>query len=174
VSFLTERGIAGASVLEISGEVGEIQVELLRGGATRATNREISTTSEAEAVELFERSALRDRVDRRFLDIAQAPDEVEPADVVVPHRVVCCYPDYERLLAGAGAKAERLLVFSYLRATSPPGPCCGGTAVRRLKVDSFRTFAHSPAEMLAVLFEAWLRGTYRWRGSGWCVVGLER
>jgi hypothetical protein len=23
---------------------------------------------------------------------------VEPADVVMLHRVVCCYPDYERLL----------------------------------------------------------------------------
>jgi magnesium-protoporphyrin O-methyltransferase len=86
VSFLTERGITGADVLEIGGGVGEIQVELLRRGATRATNLEISTNYEPEAVELLERAGMRDRVDRRFLDIAQVADEVESADIVVLHR----------------------------------------------------------------------------------------
>ncbi len=33
VSFLEQRGIQGASVLEIGGGVGEIQVELLKRGA---------------------------------------------------------------------------------------------------------------------------------------------
>jgi hypothetical protein len=35
-------------------------------------------------------------------------------------------------------------------------------------------FAHPPAAMVTVLHEAGLRSTYRWRGFGWCVVGLER
>lgn len=175
MSFLTERGIEGASVLEIGGGVGEIQVELLRRGAARATNLEISTNYEPEAVELLERSGLRDRVDRRLLDIAQAPDEVESADVVVLHRVVCCYPDYARLLGAAASKAGRLLVFSH-----PPRNPVTRTVLwwenllRRLKGDTFRTFAHPPVAMLAVLDQAGLRGTYRWRGFGWCVVGLER
>ncbi len=90
VSFLSERGIAGASVLEIGGGVGDIQVELLRRGATRATNLEMSTNYEPEAVELLDRAGVRDRVDRRFLDIALVPDEVDRADIVVLHRVVCC------------------------------------------------------------------------------------
>ena len=175
VSFLTECGVDGATVLEIGGGVGEIQVELLRRGAARATNLEISTNYEPEAVELLERSGLRDRVDRRLLDIAQAPDEVESADVVVLHRVVCCYPDYARLLGAAASKAGRLLVFSH-----PPRNPVTRTVLwwdnlpRRLKGDTFRTFAHPPVAMLAVLDQAGLRGTYRWRGFGWCVVGLER
>jgi hypothetical protein len=175
VCFLTERGITGASVLEIGGGVGEIQVELLRRGATRATNLEISTNYEPEAVDLLARARMRDRVDRRFLDIAQVPDDVEPADIVVLHRVVCCYPDYQRLLAAAGSKANRLLVFSH-----PPRNMATRTVLwwdntrRRLKGDSFRTFAHPPAAMLGVLSEGGLRSTYRWRGFGWHVVGLER
>ena len=44
---------------------------------------------------------MADRVDRRLLDIAAEPERVEPADIVVLHRVVCCYPDYERLLTAA-------------------------------------------------------------------------
>ena len=111
---------------------------------------------------------MRDRVDRRFLDIAQVPDEVDRADIVVLHPVVCCYPDYRRLLDAAGSKADRLLVFSH-----PPRNVATRTVLwwdnarRRLKGDSFRTFAHPPAAMLSVLSEAGLQGTYRWRGFGW-------
>ena len=103
VDFLSRRGIEGASVLEIGGGVGEIQLELLRRGAARVTNLEISASYEEEARRLLEQSGMAGRVTRRFLDIAQTPDEVEPADVVVLHRVVCCYPDYERLLSAAGS-----------------------------------------------------------------------
>ncbi len=175
VSFLAERGVADASILEIGGGVGDIQVELLRQGATRATNLEISTSYEPEAFALLDRSGLRSRVDRRFLDIAQSPDAVDAADVVVLHRVVCCYPDYERLLLAAGGKAERLLVFSH-----PPQNLASRTVIwcdnawRRLRGETFRAFVHPPAAMLQVLSDAGLRPTYRWRGLGWCVVGLER
>ena len=174
-SFLTDRGVTGASILEIGGGVGEIQVELLQHGAARATNLEISTGYESHASALLERAGLRDRVDRRFVDIAQAPDAVEAADVVVLHRVVCCYPDYERLLRAAAGKTDRLLVFSH-----PPQNLASRTVIwwentlRRLQGDSFRAFVHPPASMLQVLSDAGLRATYRWRGLGWCVVGLER
>ena len=175
VSFLTERGISDARILEIGGGVGDIQVELLRQGAARATNLEISTSYEPEALALLERAGLQGRVDRRLLDIARAPDTVEPAEVVVLHRVVCCYPDYERLLTAAGSKAERLLVFSH----PPQNPATRSViwwenTWRRLKGDSFRAFAHPPAAMLQVLSDAGLTATYRWRGLGWRVVGLER
>jgi magnesium-protoporphyrin O-methyltransferase len=173
--FLTERGIEGATVLEIGGGVGHVQVELLRRGAARAVNLEISTSYEAEAEQLLEQAGLGDRVERRVLDIAQSPDEVETADVVVLHRVVCCYPDYQRLLTAAGSKADRMLVLSH-----PPRNVATRVilwlenAGRRVKGDTFRSFAHPPDQMLAALGDTGLRASYRWRGFGWCVVGLER
>ncbi len=175
VVFLTERGIEDATVLEIGGGVGEIQVELLRRGVSHATNLEISTNYEAEAARLLEGSGMQGRVERRFLDIAQQPDDVDVADVVVLHRVVCCYPDYEKLLGAAGGKAGRLLVFSH-----PPRNVVTRALlwcenfVRERKGDSFRSFAHPPEAMLGVLGQAGLRPTYQWRGLGWRVVGLER
>jgi magnesium-protoporphyrin O-methyltransferase len=175
VSFLAERGVEGATVLEIGGGVGEIQVELLRRGAARAVNLEISTNYEAEATQLLHRSGMQGRVDRRLLDIAQQPDVVEGVDIVVLHRVVCCYPNYARLLGAATSKAGRLLVFSH-----PPRNLVTRTLLwwenrlRKMKGDPFRTFAHPPTEMVNVVQQAGLRGTYRWRGFGWCVVGLER
>ena len=66
VDFLCERGVEGATVLEIGGGVGEIQLELLRRGAARATNLEISTRYEADARRLLDAAGLTDRVTRRF------------------------------------------------------------------------------------------------------------
>jgi hypothetical protein len=42
VEFLRELGIEGASVLEVGGGVGEIEIELLQAGAARAQNLELS------------------------------------------------------------------------------------------------------------------------------------
>lgn len=175
IGFLTERGIEDATVLEIGGGVGEIQIELLRRGAASATNLEISTSYEDEARLLLEQSGMTERVSRRLVDIATAPDEVESADVVVLHRVVCCYPDYERLLAAAGSHARRLLVFSH----PPRNPVTRlalwwDNASRRLRRNDFRAFVHPPGAMLDVLTAQGLTPRYRHHGLVWDVVGLER
>src|SRR5829696_2296983 len=101
VAFLESKGIDDATILEISGGVGEIEVELLKRGALRATNLELSAAYDAEAHALLAEAGLVGRTERRLHDVAAHPDGVHPADVVVLHRVVCCYPDYERLLAAA-------------------------------------------------------------------------
>jgi magnesium-protoporphyrin O-methyltransferase len=175
VGFLAERGIEGATVLEIGGGVGEIQVELLRRGAASVTNLEISTSYENEAHELLVRAGMTERVTRRFIDIATAPDEVDQADVVVLHRVVCCYPDYQRLLAAAGSHARRLLVFSH----PPRNPVtrlsiAWDNVVRRLRRNDFRAFVHPPKAMVEVLREQGLTPRYRHHGLAWDVVGLDR
>ena len=175
VEFLEQRGIEGATVLEIGGGVGEIQIELLKRGAARATNLELSPAYEEEASRLLRELALEDRAERRLHDIAMEPDGVEAADIVVLHRVVCCYPDYERLLGAAAQRAGRLLVFSY-----PPR-----NAVSRLFISAenlvfkllrreYRSFAHPPAAMLGLLGERGLRRTFGHHSPVWQVAGLER
>jgi hypothetical protein len=175
VGFLEQRGVRGASVLEIGGGLGEIQLELLRHGAVRATNLELSGAYDEEARRLLADEGLGDRVDRRLHDIAVDPGGVEPADVVVLHRVVCCYPDYERLLGAAGDHATRLLVFSH-----PPRNALSRLVVRVQNLGfgatgrEFRTFAHPPEAMLAVLEARGLRPAYAHAGAAWHVEGLER
>ncbi len=175
MDFLAERGVVGASVLEIGGGVGELQVELLLAGASRVTNLELSTNYEEHAARVREQAGVAARVERRLLDIAREPDKVEGADVVVLHRVVCCYPDYERLLGAAGSKAGRLVVFSYPPYNLATRVTQWGANLRRWALrERFRTFVHPPAAMVGVLEQAGFRTTYRWRGFGWFVVGLER
>lgn len=175
VEFVGDHGVDGASVLEIGGGVGQIQVELLRRGASTVTNLEISTNYEAEAARLLERTGMAGRVDRRFHDIAAAPDEVEPADVVVLHRVVCCYPDYQKLLTAAGTHARRLLVFSHPASNLATRTVIGSeNLLRRVKRNDFRAFVHPPEDMVAAAQGTGLSTTYRHHSRSWDVVGLAR
>jgi 2-polyprenyl-3-methyl-5-hydroxy-6-metoxy-1,4-benzoquinol methylase len=175
VEFLHSRGLDGATVLEIGGGIGEIQLELLKRGAARTINLELSPAYEDEAARLAREAGLETRVERRLHDIAVDPAAVEPADVVVLNRVVCCYPDYERLLGAAADHARRLLVFSH-----PPRNPLSRTLVAaqnmgfRVMGREFRTFAHPPAEMLAVLERHGLRHTFTYRGLPWQAAGVER
>jgi 2-polyprenyl-3-methyl-5-hydroxy-6-metoxy-1,4-benzoquinol methylase len=175
VEFLERRGLEGATVLEIGGGVGEIQIELLKRGAARAMNLELSPAYDEEAQRLLREADLESRAERRLHDLAVDPDAVEPADLVVLHRVVCCYPDYERLLGAVAEHARRAVVFSY-----PPRNVVsrlfvtGANVVFRLRRRQYRSFAHPPAAMLSVLRERGLRDTFAGHSLVWQVAGLER
>ena len=173
VDFLTAQGVEGASVLEIGGGVGAIQLELLRRGAARSTNLEMVDSYEADAAALAREAGVADRMTRLRLDLARAPDAVEPHDIVVLHRVVCCYPDYERLLGAASAHATRLLVFSH-----PTGNLlnklltAGENLSFRLRRNPFRTYLHDPDALVGAAEQGSLRTAYRHSALAWQVVGL--
>jgi magnesium-protoporphyrin O-methyltransferase len=174
--FLEQRGIEGATVLEIGGGLGEMQVELLRRGAAHATNLELARTYESQARQLLEEHGLIGKVTRRLgVDIAQDGAQVEPADIVVLHRVVCCYPDYERLLAAAARHANRLLVFSH----PPRNPASRafvavGNLLLRLSGRDFRAFTHPPRAMADTVARAGLAPAYQHPGLVWQVAGFTR
>ncbi len=175
VDFVASHGVSGASVLEIGGGVGNLHIELLRHGASHVTNLEISTTYEAEAARLLEQAGMADRVTRRFVDIATAPGEVEVVDVVVLHRVVCCYPDYRSLLTAAADHARRLLVYSHPADNAITRLAFGSeNMLQRLRRNSFRAFVHPPKAMVAVAEASGLTTASRHHSWDWDVVGLVR
>jgi hypothetical protein len=175
VAFLDSRGIEGATVLEIGGGVGEIGLELLERGAARAVNLELSSAYEKEGTRLFREHGLEERVTWRLHDIAADPDPIDPADIIVLHRVVCCYPDYRRLLEAAADRARRFVVFSYPR-RNPLSRLfvTGANLLTRAFRTEFRAFIHPPAAMLAVLEERRFRGVLTHRAPVWQVAGFER
>jgi magnesium-protoporphyrin O-methyltransferase len=175
VDFCVSQGLEGATVLEIGGGVGELQVELLRRGAATATNLELVDAYDDQARRLAAEAGVADRVHRRRVDIAVEPEAVEPADIVVLHRVVCCYPDYQRLLSTAADHARRALVFSHPPRNAVTRAVVGAeNSWFRVSGNTFRTFAHPPHEMLEVALGSGLALTYRHPGRLWQVAGLER
>jgi magnesium-protoporphyrin O-methyltransferase len=133
---------------DVGGGVGSIELELLAAGAERATNVELSGEYEDEAAKLLAELGLADRVERRVADFVTEP--VEPHDVVVMHRVVCCYPDVDGLVGAGAANARRRLLLTY-----PQERLWVRLAIRvinlflRLSGSSFRTYVHPVARMSA-------------------------
>jgi magnesium-protoporphyrin O-methyltransferase len=173
VAFIADHGVSGASVLEIGGGVGGIQVELLKRGALRTTNLELVESYEADAKALAATAGVGDRMTRRQVDIATSPEEVEAHDIVVLHRVVCCYPDYQLLLGAAAAHAKRVLVFSHPPHSLLVRALFGAeNGVRRLRRNPFRAYVHDPNALISAAEGSHLRTTFEHRGRSWHVVGL--
>jgi hypothetical protein len=140
--------VSGETVLEVGGGVGAIELDLLAAGAERATNVELSGEYEEEAAKLLAERGLEERVDRRVADFVTEP--VEPHDVVVLHRVVCCYPDVDRLVGLAASRTRRLMVLTYPR--DRPWTRAGVRVVNlflRISGSEFRAFVHPVARMRA-------------------------
>jgi magnesium-protoporphyrin O-methyltransferase len=176
VEFASAVGIDGSSVLEIGGGVGEIQLELLARGATRTANLELAATYETEAARLIEEAGVSGRVHRSVgIDIARQPHLVEAADIVVLHRVVCCYDDVDRLLTAAADHSRRAVVFSY-----PPSTWLSRTFVAlsnlaiRLSGRDYQGFVHSSDAMFRLLRQHGLQLLERRRGVVWNVAGFVR
>lgn len=175
VDFVRRHGIEGRTVLEVGGGVGAIQLELLRAGASRTENVELSPAYEPYAAELLHEAGFGTRAERRLLDFASQGDEVEPADVVVLHKVVCCYPDYEALVGAAAVHATRQLLLTFPRETwwMRLG-IASANLIERLRRRTFRVYVHPPAAMIAVAQSHGLEPTARHRGRLWEFCGLER
>jgi hypothetical protein len=114
-AWAEEGGLDGMSVVEVGGGIGQIQADLLRRGAAAGRIVELVPEYEGPADELAAAAAVADRSSFELADLLAEPESVEPADVVVLRRVVCCTPDGPALLAAAAGKARRTLLASYPR-----------------------------------------------------------
>ncbi len=112
---LQREGIGGMTLLDIGGGVGMVHHELLDSGTSSATHVDASTAYLDAAREEVERRGHGDRV--RFLhgDFVELAPELPPADIVTLDRVICCYPDMERLVELSAARARRLYGLVYPR-----------------------------------------------------------
>lgn len=140
--------VQGVSVLDVGGGIGAIELELLEAGAARATNVELSGGYEDAAGELIAERRLEDRIERRIGDFVTA--ELEPHDVVVLHRVVCCYPDADALVGTAADHTKRTLLLTY-----PQERVWMRAGLRLINVwllltrCGFRTYVHPVARIVA-------------------------
>ncbi len=175
VDALAPHELSGASIIEVGGGIGAIVVELLTRGSSRAISAEIVRSYESAARELLEERGLRERVERRVLDFARESAEIPRADIVVLHRVVCCYPDARALVAAAAAHAARVLAL-----TLPPDRWWWRFAARaenvymRLRGNGFRAFVHKPSLIDRVAQDAGLRLRYQHTGLVWQTAIYER
>ncbi|MFL6010757.1 MAG: class I SAM-dependent methyltransferase [Gaiellaceae bacterium] len=175
VDELTERGVDGASVLEVGGGIGDVDLELLGRGAERAMVVELSNGYDEEAQALATEAGAEARIERRHGDFAEEEASIEPADVVVMHRVVCCYPDPELLVGAAARHARRLLALSLPRDTWWLRLGMGVANVWFRLRGGIQAYVHSPAQVVGFAEAAGLSTVLDERATRiWRVAVFER
>jgi len=148
VAALTERGLRGATVLEVGAGVGTAQVALLEAGAARGIAFDLSPASEPVARELLAERGLSGRVEWHLGDFVVEADSIAPADVVFLNRVVCCYPDMPGLMDATVGHATRLMAVALPRRRwMVRAGIRMINAFLRFRRTTFRVFAHDPAEV---------------------------
>jgi SAM-dependent methyltransferase len=165
---LISEGIEGASVLDIGGGVGIVELELLEAGAASSVDVDASgpylAVAESEAAE----RGFGDRTAYRYGDFVAIADQIEPADVVTLDRVICCYHDVRSLVSHSARHARRLygLVYPRDRWWNRMGIWLMNMATRISRSD-YRAYVHSEKLVDQLIREAGLELRYHHAGRVW-------
>jgi magnesium-protoporphyrin O-methyltransferase len=115
IDAIQALGVDGATVIDIGGGIGAIQLDLLAAGAASTVSVDASPEYVAVARSEAERRGLGDRTRHLGGDFATLADDIEPADIVTLDKVVCCYPDLSLLIGRSVQHARRAIGLVYPR-----------------------------------------------------------
>jgi len=124
----------------------------LKDVARAATHVDASSAYLKEAKAETARRGHTDQVNFIHADFTDVAFELPKVDIVTLDRVVCCYPDFHRLLKAAADHSRRVLALTYPRETWYMR--FGLTVInffQSLRKDPFRVFLHPVAEMDSLL-----------------------
>jgi magnesium-protoporphyrin O-methyltransferase len=160
--------VSGKTILDIGGGIGVLQRELMKAGATSATDVDASEGSLRVARE----EAVRQNHATTFLhgDFTLMADQVEPADIVTLDKVICCYPKADDLMAKALDKAR-----SYVGLVLPRDTLVVRATLFiqnilvRFFARGFRSYLHSPRSVHALIESCGLRRLREHRMNAWLI-----
>jgi 2-polyprenyl-3-methyl-5-hydroxy-6-metoxy-1,4-benzoquinol methylase len=171
LNAIQQQGVEDASLLDIGGGIGAIQLELLQAGAARVTNVDASPAYSKIAQQEASRRGWSDRVSYlvgNFVDIAPTLAESE---IVTLDRVICCYNDMPALVRASVDRAGRVygVVFPKDAGWIKLGMRLFNL-IQRIFRNPFRIFAHSTATVDALVREKGFERVFTHRGILWQVI----
>jgi len=110
---LTDRGVAGRTILEVGCGDGRLHRRLLDEGAVSAVGIELQERYIVAAKDLARNENLDDRVTYYSDDFMELADALGPADIVILDKVVHCTHDPERLIRLSTATARSLYAVAF-------------------------------------------------------------
>jgi 2-polyprenyl-3-methyl-5-hydroxy-6-metoxy-1,4-benzoquinol methylase len=175
ITAIQEQGVEGSSLLDIGGGIGAIQHALLLAGVTQATDVDASSAYVKVARREAERRGIAERV--RFVhgNFVELAEQIQPADIVTLDRVICCYPDMDRLVELSAQRARKLYGLVYPRNTW--WVKIGLTILNfffKLQKNPFRTFQHPSEAVETIVMRKGFQQVYHGHTLVWNVVLYSR
>ncbi|HEX6797538.1 MAG TPA: class I SAM-dependent methyltransferase [Ktedonobacterales bacterium] len=172
---LRAQGVESATLLDIGGGIGAIQLNLLDAGVTSATDVDASTAYLEAAREEAAREGFADRVTYHHGNFVDLAPSITPADIVTLDRVICCYHDLRGLVSSSASKAQRLYGLVYPRDSWLTAALAGGINLfMRLQRSPFRFFPHRNRDVEALLHAAGLQRRFHGATGIWQVAVYAR
>jgi magnesium-protoporphyrin O-methyltransferase len=175
IDALRRQGVQGLTLLDIGGGVGAIPHALLEAGAGPATGVEASSAFVEAAREEAERRKLSSRIDNLHGNFVELAPRVPPADIVTLDKVICCFPDVERLVSLSAERARRIYGLVYPRTSRLVRAVLYlENLYFRLTRFPFQVYVHPDETVQAILAGQGFRRTFDHRGMLWQVAVYTR
>jgi magnesium-protoporphyrin O-methyltransferase len=170
---LRSAGLESRSVLELGCGRGELSADLARAGAVRVTGIDLSPDNVAAARQIAAEDGLSDRVEFHVGNAAEA--QLSPHDVIVHHRVICCYPDPKAFLRNSIGATGSVYGLSMPRSTGLMGlvvrlALSFENLIHRIKRRGFRAYVHDERLVDATVRSAGFVLHRRSNRRGWFVA----
>lgn len=174
LELLDEAGVSGRSVLDVGCGQGGLTFDLSQRGSSV-----MGIDLSPESVAVARRAAEQAGVSARFRIANAATDSIEPHDVVVLNKVVCCYFDVGALLANTLPAARSLVALSLPHSRGSRGVLARlalrtENAWRRLRGNPFRAFVHDEAAIIQTLDQSGFSLTAQRDYWVWHIATFER
>ena len=111
LSLLSDYDQKGKSLLDIGGGIGAIQWEFVRNGAIKTTDVDASPGYIAVASD-YAKEINHEAANFKMSDFNDVHEELDRHDFVSLDKVICCYPDYKKLLGNALNKSGTALAMT--------------------------------------------------------------
>jgi magnesium-protoporphyrin O-methyltransferase len=169
------EGVDGLTLLDIGGGVGAVQHALIEAGVQRVTSVDASSAYLEAAQEEARRRGMAERISYQHGNFADMAADISPADVVTLDRVICCYPDMEKLVGLSSARAGKIYGVVYPRdAWWVKIGLALENVYFRVRRSPFRTFSHATRSVEAIIGSNGLKRRYHRQTFVWQVAVYTR
>lgn len=145
-------GYQNGELLEIGCGVGHLHQTLLERGARSAVGVDLAPQMLTEARDLAVQRGFADRTQYVEGDFIALHNDIEPADVTLMDKVVCCYPDADTLVQKSLEKTRQVYALTLPRQRWFVSLAVElGAFILWLMRSSFRPYVHDPKQI-----EAWI------------------
>lgn len=143
INSIRQRAVANKTLLDIGGGVGAIQFELFKNGLNHSVNVDASTAYQTASKKEATARGLTEKTDYHFGDFTELAPSLPDADIVTLDKVICCYPDLEKLLKTSLKKSGSVygMIFPRVNAFTKAGFVLVNLWFR-IRGSQFRTYLH--------------------------------
>ena len=143
IEALKKENVEGQTLLDIGGGLGTIQHEMLSAGVQHATDIDASNAYIKAAKAESTRRGYAGQVDYQHGNFVDLAADIPPVDIVTLNRVICCYPDMQKMVSLSVSRADKLYGLVYPRDVwwTKIGLAIQNF-VLRLQRSRFRTYLH--------------------------------